>query len=103
MSLWMAGTRPAVTEAQRRFVGVCHGRLQPETEHERAYVLARRLLDASKLTASELVNRRFKILPADMKDVPVVVSRTEAGRTFEHAVDVDRWSTKRHVVRRHNW
>src|SRR5579872_4200742 len=53
------GSRSPTSKAQRRFVAVCRGEAEPETEHERAYVDLRRLARLSGMTELELAACNF--------------------------------------------
>ncbi len=97
------GDRRPTTPAQRRFVSVCRGECEPQTKHELAYLLGRRLVENSTLTWPEVARRGFRVPPREVKDSGFVRPESVKTRVEYHAVDVGRFSSKRRWVPRHNW
>ena len=53
------GERKPQSEAQGRFVAVCHGRQFPRTTHEFAYMNFRKFVELSGISEAEAVTRDF--------------------------------------------
>ena len=97
------GELPANTDARQQFLAVCRGECGARTEHECAYLVGRRLVACCELGEEEVVRREFCV-PAWMMKSTVLRASSSNHRSFgEHAVDVDRFSSKRRYTKRYNW